>query len=83
MVPAGEVHGDVKASDAFQRGHLRQYVDLVEAIEGRRHPGVTAQDALLALAAVRAVYVSATLHQPIEFARVLAGDYDNVTVVTS
>ncbi|MDQ1723834.1 MAG: UDP-N-acetyl-2-amino-2-deoxyglucuronate dehydrogenase [Frankiaceae bacterium] len=83
VVEPGEVHGSEKSPDAFQLGHLRQYVDLVEAINGGGRPGVTAGDALTALAAVRAMYVSATLHQPVDFARVLAGDFDDVVVVTS
>ena len=84
VVDVGEVHGGgaEKSPDAFQLGHLRQYVDLVDAITHHRRPGVTAADALVALTAVRAMHVSATLHQPVAFARVAAGDYDDLVVVT-
>jgi UDP-N-acetyl-2-amino-2-deoxyglucuronate dehydrogenase len=63
-------------------GHLRQYQDIVEAIDTGRRPGVRVEDGLLALALVRAVYVSASLHRPVDFGQVLDGAYDNVTVFT-
>ena len=62
-------------------GHLRQYEDLIEAVDIGREPGVTAAQATDALALVRAVYVSQTLGRPIAFADVLAGRHDDVEPV--
>ncbi|GAA5110404.1 Gfo/Idh/MocA family protein [Pseudonocardia adelaidensis] len=53
-------------------GHARQYRDVVEAIRTGRRPGVTLDDALLALATVRAVYESARTGVPVRVADVLA-----------
>ncbi|MGN6325005.1 Gfo/Idh/MocA family protein [Pseudolysinimonas sp.] len=66
----------------FAEGHLRQYEDLVDAIRDRRAPGVTVSDAVDALTAVRAIYVSATLGEPVLFDEVRAGRYDDVEVRT-
>ena len=63
------------------KGHLRQYEDLIEAIDTGREPGVTAAQATDALALVRAVYLSQTLGRPIGFADVLAGRHDDVEPV--
>jgi UDP-N-acetyl-2-amino-2-deoxyglucuronate dehydrogenase len=63
---------------AFTRGHLRQYLDLLAAVDASRAPGVTVDDALLALATVRAVYVSATTGEKVAVADVLAGRHDDV-----
>jgi UDP-N-acetyl-2-amino-2-deoxyglucuronate dehydrogenase len=81
VVPAGERRGDVKASDAFIVGHLRQYADVVEAIDGPRPPGVPVAEALLAMATVKAVYVSAALGQPVSVADVTAGKYDDMPFI--
>ncbi|MEV6930563.1 Gfo/Idh/MocA family oxidoreductase [Dactylosporangium sp. NPDC051485] len=81
-VPQEERYGAPKPADGFVTGHLRQYDDLVEAIDTGRPPGVRVEDGLLALAFVRSVYVSATLHRPVDFGQVLDGAYDNVTVTT-
>ncbi|MER7004265.1 Gfo/Idh/MocA family oxidoreductase [Dactylosporangium sp. NPDC000555] len=78
----GERHGAPKAADGFVVGHLRQYQDIVEAIDTGRPPGVRVADGLLALALVRAVYVSATLGRPVDFGQVLDGVFDDVTVTT-
>ncbi|MEY9913385.1 UDP-N-acetyl-2-amino-2-deoxyglucuronate dehydrogenase [Catenulispora sp. MAP12-49] len=80
LVPASELRGGPKAADAMVVGHLRQYEDVVEAIESGRAPGVTAQDGLMAVAIVRAVYVSAALGQTIDTDALLNGDYDDVAV---
>lgn len=80
LVPASELRGGPKAADAMVVGHLRQYEDVVEAIESGRAPGVTAQDGLMAVAIVRAVYVSAALGQTIDIDALLNGDYDDVAV---
>lgn len=53
-------------------GHARQYRDIVEAIRTGRRPAVTLDDALLALATVRAVYESARTGVPVRVADVLA-----------
>jgi UDP-N-acetyl-2-amino-2-deoxyglucuronate dehydrogenase len=53
-------------------GHARQYRDIVEAIRTGRRPGVTVEDALLALATVQAVYESARSGVPVRVADILA-----------
>ncbi len=78
LVPQGERHGDPKDADWFVVGHLRQYDDIVDAIDKQRWPGVTADDALLALATVKAIYLSAHLHAPVSIDAVLDGDLDAV-----
>jgi predicted dehydrogenase len=80
VVPVGERHGDPKPPDAFVVGHLRQYRDIVAAIEGHRPAMVTVADGLIALATVRAVYLSATLHRPVAVDDVVAGTYDDIAV---
>jgi predicted dehydrogenase len=77
VVAPGELRGAEKAPDAFVVGHLRQYQDVVEAIDGGRPPGGPVDEALLAVAVVKAMYVSATLGQPVVVADVLAGKYDD------
>jgi UDP-N-acetyl-2-amino-2-deoxyglucuronate dehydrogenase len=70
VLPDGEdadpVHGPMFT------GHARQYRDIVEAIRTGRRPGVTLDDALLALATVQAVYESARAGAPVRVADVLA-----------
>ncbi|SDE25705.1 Gfo/Idh/MocA family protein [Glycomyces harbinensis] len=56
--------------------HLTQWTDIVGAIRERRAPLVTLDDGFLALATVRAVYLSATLGRPIRVADVIDGKYD-------
>ncbi|WP_194927581.1 Gfo/Idh/MocA family protein [Catenulispora pinisilvae] len=80
VVPAAELRGNTKPADAFVVGHLRQYEDVVDAIGTGRPPAVTMRDGLLAVALVRAVYVSATLGRPVDIDALLAGDYDDVAV---
>ncbi|OZM83321.1 Gfo/Idh/MocA family protein [Pseudonocardia sp. MH-G8] len=53
-------------------GHSRQYRDVVEAIRTGTRPGITIEDALLALATVQAVYESARTGAPVRVADVLA-----------
>ncbi|TWD72042.1 putative dehydrogenase [Kribbella amoyensis] len=62
----------------FTDGHVRQYVDLLAAIDENRPPAVTVDDALVALATVRAVYVSATTGGKVTLDDVIAGKYDEV-----
>lgn len=66
----------------YPAGHVRQYRDIVDAIRAGRPAGVTVRDAVTALATVRALYVSATLGQPVLIDEVLAGRYDDVDVRT-
>ncbi|TQM02852.1 Gfo/Idh/MocA family protein [Pseudonocardia kunmingensis] len=66
------------AAAPVTRGHLRQYLDLLAAVDGAGAPGVTVDDALLALATVRAVYVSATTGEKVAVADVLGGRFDDV-----
>lgn len=66
--------------EAFIEGHVRQYRDIADAVNTGRAPGVTIDDAMLALGLVRSVYVSAALGGPVTVADVLRGDYDGVEV---
>ena len=81
-VPPAELRGVVRGPDAFVVGHLRQYDDIVEAIDQGRAPGVRVEDAFLSLCVVRALYLSATLGRPIRFDEVVDGELDGVTVTT-
>jgi UDP-N-acetyl-2-amino-2-deoxyglucuronate dehydrogenase len=82
VVPAEELRGNPRALDSFIVGHLRQYLDIVAAIHERRLPGVRVDDALLALAVVRALYLSSTLERTVTIAEVLDGSLDDVDVRT-
>jgi UDP-N-acetyl-2-amino-2-deoxyglucuronate dehydrogenase len=64
----------------FTLGHIRQYHDLLAAIDEGSVPGVTVDDALLALATVRAVYVSAVTGEKVAIADVLEGRHDDVAL---
>ncbi|WP_326557821.1 Gfo/Idh/MocA family protein [Micromonospora sp. NBC_01796] len=81
-VPVGDLRGAPKSEDGFVLGHLRQYQDVVDAIDQRRPPGVTVEDGLLSLAVVEAVYRSAALARPVAVADVLAGAFDDLPYVT-
>jgi len=70
--------GQPKGPGWFARGHSRQYDDFLGAIHEGRTPGVTVADAVLSVAAVRAVYLSATLNTTIVLSDVLDGTYDSV-----
>ena len=72
----------VKDPTTYPAGHVRQYEDILRAIHSGAEPGVRVSDAVLALAAVRAVYVSSTLGRPVLFDEVVAGKYNNVKVRT-
>ncbi|OLE26047.1 MAG: oxidoreductase [Catenulispora sp. 13_1_20CM_3_70_7] len=82
LVPREELRGAPKPADSFVTGHLRQYRDLVEAIDGARPPGVGVDDAVAALAVIWSLYLSATLGRPVAVDEVLAGRYDDVVVAT-
>lgn len=79
VIPASERR---RRPDDFMRGHLRQYEDVVDAIRSHREPGVTVTDALLALAVVRAIYISATLGRTVTIDEILDGSLDTVNVRT-
>lgn len=80
-VAAGHLSGSARPEDDFVLGHLRQYDDIVEAIDQGRPPRVGARDALRALAVVRAVYVSAALGRPVVVNAVIEGEHDDVPVL--
>lgn len=77
FVDRGEASAAVDATE-FALGHQRQYEDLLAAIRDGRQPLVTVDDAILALATVRSVYVSAILGRSVEVHEVLAGEYDDI-----
>jgi predicted dehydrogenase len=60
-----------KPADGFVAGHLRQYEDIVDAIETGRPPAVGVEEGLLALAVVEAVYRSADLGRPVKLEEIL------------
>jgi predicted dehydrogenase len=72
-IPPTERYGAPKPADAFVLGHLRQYEDVVAAIDEGRPASVRAQDGLRAVATVRALYLSAEYRRSISFAEVLDG----------
>jgi UDP-N-acetyl-2-amino-2-deoxyglucuronate dehydrogenase len=82
VVPAEERYGSAKPDDAFVVGHLRQYTDIVTAIEQHRPASVDVHDGLVALAVVKAIYLSATLGRPIPVDNVLHGAFDDVPMTT-
>jgi UDP-N-acetyl-2-amino-2-deoxyglucuronate dehydrogenase len=82
VVDPGELRGGERDPDRFTIGHLRQYEDVVAAIREGRPPLVRVDDALLALAVVRSLYLSSTLGRSVTLAEVLDGSLDDVTVIT-
>jgi hypothetical protein len=56
-----ELRGGDRGPDSFVVGHLRQYRHIVDAINEHRPAAVGAADALLTVAVVKAMYVSAYL----------------------
>ncbi|UBQ03287.1 Gfo/Idh/MocA family protein [Curtobacterium sp. TXMA1] len=78
VVPPEHVVGGPAEPDHFAAGHARQYTDVVAAIREGRDPGVTVDDALVSLATVRGLYVSATLGRPVRIDDVIEGEYDDV-----
>jgi hypothetical protein len=72
----------VPADDDFVAGHLRQYTDVVAAIDERRPAALTVHDGLVTLAAVKAIYLSATLGRPVLVEDVLRGALDDVPMTT-
>ena len=82
LVEPSQLYGSPRGADAFVVGHRRQYDDIVDAIRTHREPGVTVTDALLSLAVVRALYLSATLGREVLVDDVLDGVYDDQDVHT-
>ncbi|MCU1585190.1 MAG: bplA [Microbacteriaceae bacterium] len=82
VVAPSELRGGERDPDRFAIGHLRQYEDVVAAIREGRPPRVRVDDALLALAVVRSLYLSSTLGRSVTLAEVLDGSLDDVTVTT-
>jgi predicted dehydrogenase len=75
--PGGE---EVVGGEAdFVEGHLRQYADVVAAVDESRPPGITVHDGLIAVAVVKAIYLSATLDTRVAVDDVLRGVFDDVT----
>lgn len=64
----------------FAGGHLRQYVDILRAIETKGKPTSGVADGLQCLATIKSVYLSATLGKPILVEEVIAGEYNDVEV---
>lgn len=77
---ADQLVGGPDEVDHFVRGHARQYDDISRAIQTGEAPGVTVADALLSLATVKSIYVSATLGRPIAVEDVLTGVLDDQDV---
>jgi UDP-N-acetyl-2-amino-2-deoxyglucuronate dehydrogenase len=82
VVGPGELRGGERDPERFTLGHLRQYEDVVNAIREGRPPLVRVDDALLALAVVRCLYLSSTLGRSVTLDEVLDGSLDDVTVIT-
>ena len=78
LVEASDLAGAAGSAEGFVNGHLRQYDDIATALAGGTAPGVTVEEAMLSLALVRAIYVSATTGEVVDFDALLAGEYDEV-----
>lgn len=81
-VPVGERFGDAKPAAVFVDGHERQFRDVEASIREGRAPQVGVPEALLALAVVRGLYVSATTGAPVRIADLLDGTIDDADVRT-
>ena len=83
MVPPEHLAGGPGEPDPFLQGHVRQYDDIVAAIREGRAPGVTVEDALLSLAVVRGLYISASTGAPVRIEDVIAGRHDETEVAVT
>ncbi|WP_144766204.1 Gfo/Idh/MocA family protein [Curtobacterium sp. 9128] len=83
VVAPEHVVGGPQEPEHFLAGHGRQYADVVAAIRDGREPGVTVDAALVSLATVRGLYISATLGQPVRIDDVIEGRYDDVVPVVA
>jgi UDP-N-acetyl-2-amino-2-deoxyglucuronate dehydrogenase len=81
-VSEGDRRDDAPNPQAFVQGHARQYVDIVESIRAGRPSRVGVPEALLALALVRGIYVSATTGSPVHIADLIDGTVDDTNVRT-
>ncbi|WAA66083.1 Gfo/Idh/MocA family protein [Microbacterium oxydans] len=81
-VPAGHRLGDERDPQAFADGHARQYADIVDSIRSGRPSRVGVPEALMALATVRGIYVSATTGSPVRIADLIDGTVDDSEVRT-
>lgn len=77
LVAPEDLRGAERGPDYFLEGHLRQYDDIVNALRQHRRPGVGVEEAFLALAVVRAVYLSARLGHAVVLDDVLDGTLDD------
>ncbi|WP_369045780.1 Gfo/Idh/MocA family protein [Sinomonas sp. P10A9] len=77
-----ESSANTRGADDLQTAHQMQYADVVQAIRTSTAPLVGIEEATAALAAVRAVYVSAALGKAVSLADVLDGRYDETAVHT-
>jgi predicted dehydrogenase len=68
VVAAQEIRGSAKAADSFLTGHVRQYQDIINAIDEGRAAAIGAQESLTSLAVVVAIYRSAQLGRPVRTA---------------
>ena len=65
VVAAHEVWGSAKAADSFLVGHVRQYQDIINAIDEGHVAAIGAQESLTSLAVVAGIYRSAQLGRPV------------------
>ena len=82
LVAPEQLRGGPKVPESFVLGHVRQYEDVLRAIREKREPIVRVADAMLALAVVRAMYLSSTLERTVTLAEVLSGSLDDVAIRT-
>ncbi len=76
LVDQEDLAGNEKPADSFAIGHARQYRDIVDAIRSGRPPAVTVDDALLTLAVIRGLYLSASRGSSVAISDVLSGSFD-------
>ncbi|MCU1550228.1 MAG: bplA [Glaciihabitans sp.] len=82
LVPPEQLRGGPRVAESFVLGHVRQYEDVLQAIREKRAPIVRVADAMLALAVVRAMYLSSTLERTVTLDEVLSGGLDDVEIRT-
>lgn len=77
-----EASANARGADDLQTAHQKQYSNIINAIRTGTQPVVGLKEATAALATVRALYVSATLGTSVNFHDVLAGKYDDLSLIT-
>jgi predicted dehydrogenase len=60
--------------------HLRQLKQIVVAIQNGALSEVQPQDAYVALATIRAAYVSSQLGRPLDLSQIIEGEYDDLAI---